>query len=460
LYVANPKGLYPADDGAVGAIQLGQSKPNKTEGVKYFEGDFEIKAAPLPPRVFKLRPNHSYNQAGYDYGGQKKVQYVKEYNRPKSQSENIKTTPDIFKMLGRHPSLATVMQLVQKDKYVSAIFSVNLHFVSVDVRSYILPPQFVRCGCQNSHTSTPRLVCDSWLVLHFRIRFDAVTGLDITYTAAITDTLENQAPLNIFAEDADAVSLQLSHRHTGPGVRNLSLRHLLHDAVGLDGDAMAEKVSLEEIQQLKEAAALRARPHFVKEYTGCSCTPFVGTGYGGRRKMQTQILAHKQHTNCVQANTCDLVSVSKTKLRDGYEWRWELTDGSYGLYLIDKTPLPEPEKSNAEQLTELAQKKNEADARKLIRENGIKTTRRQFYEMLFSNLKRDVGKPSVARLFDCTFTVVQKQSTGGATNGTFKLEVFLKPALFVSYAMEGSFAVVFKRACLKSLVSRPVMNVM
>jgi hypothetical protein len=79
---ADPNTVYPAvaaagvGAGAGGAIKAGPSKPNKTDGTKYFECEFEINATPLPPRVYKLKENLYYNKTG-GYGSMA----VKEFNK-------------------------------------------------------------------------------------------------------------------------------------------------------------------------------------------------------------------------------------------------------------------------------------------------------------------------------------------------------------------------------------------
>jgi hypothetical protein len=114
LYYASPDALHPAHVG--GAIKAGPTEPIKTEGfMKYFEYEFDIKVAALPPRVYRLKENHYYNRPGS--GVQGKHQYTKDFSRPESGAEQM-TTADIFKLLGRHPTMETVMKLVPKNRYV------------------------------------------------------------------------------------------------------------------------------------------------------------------------------------------------------------------------------------------------------------------------------------------------------------------------------------------------------
>ena len=192
---------------------------------------------------------------------------------------------------------------------------------------------------------------------------------------------------------------------------------------------MAEEDALEGIKKEKEAEALHVRPHFFPEYTPCSCksVAYFGQGY---KKYHRELEELKQHKNCVRSPTCNLVQrAAKFKVKDGYEWKWELTKGSFGQHLIDKTPLPEPEKSKAEQEAELEKCQKDADARKFDRAQAIKKIKIKFYEAVFGNIA------SCGNLFHAKFTVVQKQAADGATNGTLLLEMFLRPALFVSARM-------------------------
>jgi hypothetical protein len=255
------------------------------------------------------------------------------------------------------------------------------------------------------------------------LKFEEVTGIAFPLPSIA------QAPLQIFAENVDESLTLNSYSSNSPSAASLSVKQLFRDALGLDGEAMAEEDALEGIKKRKEAEALHARPHFLPAYTSCSCCSVSWFGQG-HKKYHRELEEIKEHKNCVRSPTCELVQwAAKLKVNDGYEWKWELTKGSYGQHLIDKTPLPEPEKSKVEQAAELEKCQKDADARKFDRAQAVKKIKIKFYEAVFGNIA------SCGDLFDAKFTVVQKQTADGATNGTLLLEMFLRPALFVSARM-------------------------
>ena len=268
-----------------------------------------------------------------------------------------------------------------------------------------------------------------------RISFDAVTGVDIQHAYGQEDTPGSCTLLKLSVENGDGAALRLDG-YTCSATSGVMM--LLRNAAGLDGKAMREEESLKEIEQQKKAAALRARPHFIAGPAACTCTPYYPTGRRNRKSMELYAAA-TAHSNCVRLKTCDLVKASIIH-KHGYKWKWKLKGGKYGYCLIDRTPLPQPAKSKAEQEAELATKKKEADARKLAREKSIQLARRQLHEHIFCDLTREATKPLVAtktksaRLLDFRFTVVQK-AAGENPNRTLRLEVFLQPAFFVSLSL-------------------------